>query len=25
LGYGEELYPTLIDFCEIAGIKPILP
>ena len=25
LGYGEELYPTLIDFCEIAGIKAILP
>jgi hypothetical protein len=25
LGYGEELYPTLIDFCEIAGIKALLP
>ena len=25
LGYGEELYPTLIDFCEITGIQAILP
>jgi L-arabinose isomerase len=25
LGYGEELYPTLVDFCEITGIKAILP
>jgi hypothetical protein len=25
LAYGEELYPALIDFCEIAGIKAILP
>ena len=25
LGYGEELYPALVDFCEIAGIKAILP
>jgi hypothetical protein len=25
LGYGEELYPALIDFCEITGIKAILP
>src|SRR5579862_9719531 len=25
LGYGPELYPALIDFCEITGIKPVLP
>ncbi|MFZ1927547.1 MAG: hypothetical protein WB814_14290 [Candidatus Sulfotelmatobacter sp.] len=25
LGYGEDLYPALIDFCEITGIKAILP
>jgi len=25
LGYGEDLYPALVDFCEIAGIKAILP
>ena len=25
LGYGEELYPALIDFCELTGIKAILP
>jgi hypothetical protein len=25
LGYGEELYPTLVDFCELTGIKAILP
>jgi L-fucose isomerase-like protein len=25
LGYGNELYPALIDFCELTGIKPILP
>src|SRR5579862_5227722 len=25
LGYGEGLYPALIDFCQLAGIKPILP
>jgi L-fucose isomerase-like protein len=25
LGYGSELYPALIDFCELTGIKPILP
>src|ERR1700683_4584949 len=24
LGYGDELYPALIDFCEITGIKAIL-
>jgi L-fucose isomerase-like protein len=24
LGYGEELYPALADFCEVTGIKPIL-
>jgi L-arabinose isomerase len=25
LGYGEDLYPALVDFCEITGIKTILP
>jgi hypothetical protein len=25
LAYGEDLYPALVDFCEIAGIRPILP
>jgi L-fucose isomerase-like protein len=25
LGYGSELYPALVDFCELTGIKPILP
>src|SRR6202142_2910474 len=25
LGYGEALYPALVDFCEITGIKAILP
>lgn len=25
LGYGEDLYPALVDFCEIAGIRAILP
>ncbi len=25
LGYGEHLYPALIDFCEMTGIEPILP
>jgi L-fucose isomerase-like protein len=24
LGYGEDLYPALADFCELTGIKPIL-
>ncbi len=24
LGYGSDLYPTLRDFCELTGIKPIL-
>lgn len=24
LGYGEELYPVLADFCELTGIEPIL-
>ena len=23
LGYGSGLYPALIDFCELAGIKPV--
>ncbi|MBI2843406.1 MAG: hypothetical protein HYX78_08395 [Armatimonadetes bacterium] len=25
LGYGEHLYPALIDFCKMTGIKAILP
>ncbi len=25
LGYGSDLYPALIDFCELTGIKPVLP
>ena len=25
LGYGPELYPALIDFCEVTGIKAVLP
>jgi L-fucose isomerase-like protein len=25
LGYGAELYPAMIDFCELTGIKPVLP
>jgi hypothetical protein len=25
LDYGQELYPALVDFCEITGIKAILP
>jgi len=25
LGYGEHLYPALIDFCEMTGIEAILP
>ena len=25
LGYGAELYPALVDFCELTGIKPVLP
>ncbi|MBV8050290.1 MAG: hypothetical protein JOZ80_03830 [Acidobacteriaceae bacterium] len=25
LGYGPDLYPALIGFCELTGIKPILP
>ncbi len=25
LGYGEELYPALIDFCKVTGIKAVLP
>ena len=24
LGYGNELYPALADFCDLTGIKPIL-
>jgi L-fucose isomerase-like protein len=25
LGYGSDLYPALVDFCEMTGIKTILP
>ena len=25
LGYGPELYPALVDFCELTGIHPVLP
>ena len=25
LGYGDDLYPTLVNFCELTGIKAILP
>lgn len=25
LGYGTDLYSALIDFCELTGIKPVLP
>jgi L-fucose isomerase-like protein len=25
LGYGADLYPALIDFCQLTGIKPVLP
>ncbi len=25
LGYGTDLYPALIDFCELTGIQPVLP
>jgi hypothetical protein len=25
LGYGEDLYPALVDFCQITGIQAILP
>lgn len=25
LGYGPELYPALVDFCELTGIKAVLP
>lgn len=24
LGYGEDLYPALISFCELTGVRPIL-
>ena len=24
LGYGEDLYPALVNFCELTGIRPIL-
>jgi L-fucose isomerase-like protein len=25
LGYGADLYPALVDFCELTGIKTVLP
>jgi len=25
LGYGEHLYPALVDFCEMTGIEAVLP
>jgi L-fucose isomerase-like protein len=25
LGYGEHLYPALVDFCEMTGVQAILP
>jgi L-fucose isomerase-like protein len=25
LGYGTELYPALVDFCELTGIRTVLP
>jgi len=25
LGYGSDLFPALVDFCEMTGIKPVLP
>jgi hypothetical protein len=25
LGYGSDIYPALVDFCELTGIKAILP
>ena len=25
LGYGKDLLPTLVDFCEVTGVEPILP
>jgi L-fucose isomerase-like protein len=25
LGYGSDLYPALVDFCELTGIKAVLP
>jgi L-fucose isomerase-like protein len=25
LGYGSEIFPALVDFCELTGIKAILP
>ena len=25
LGYGREIFPALVDFCELTGIKAILP
>jgi L-fucose isomerase-like protein len=25
LGYGSDMYPTLIDFCELTGIRSVLP
>jgi L-arabinose isomerase len=25
LGYGSDIFPTLVDFCELTGVKAILP
>jgi L-arabinose isomerase len=25
LGYGEHIYPALVDFCQLTGVKAILP
>jgi hypothetical protein len=25
LGYGADLLPPLVDFCELTGIEPVLP
>ena len=25
LGYGPDLYPALIDFCQLTGVRPVLP
>jgi hypothetical protein len=25
LAYWSDLYPALVDFCELTGIKPVMP
>jgi len=25
LGYGSDLFPALIDFCDLTGVRPVLP